>query len=350
MHSLFKSACVTALLAFTTPALADSISPSSYANTIHIGDTLSLGKTVNVSAGTPTTAQADIFFLTDTTGSMGSTIDAVKSNFGAIASSVSGNIAYGVGEFKDEGEAYIYKQNSDISTDVSAAQSAIDSWSASGGGDFDEQGLYALGQAATTTSWRDGSKKIVLLAGDASSHENLDTVESAAATLVANGVTVESIDVGNLNYTGQFSGPDSIYANGVAGQYFTSFGDDLVAQIQAAIGSAFSNYSSVALQIVGGAGLDVAFAPAGITGSFDRSIDRAFDFDLSVTGLTAGTHSYTINALVDGGIIASATDTITVLDNGPSVPEPATWAMMITGFGMVGTALRRRTSLVPQSV
>ncbi|HEU4968186.1 PEPxxWA-CTERM sorting domain-containing protein, partial [Sphingomonas sp.] len=26
----------------------------------------------------------------------------------------------------------------------------------------------------------------------------------------------------------------------------------------------------------------------------------------------------------------------------PSVPEPATWAMMIAGFGLIGGALRRR--------
>ncbi|WP_293403470.1 PEPxxWA-CTERM sorting domain-containing protein [Phenylobacterium sp.] len=30
---------------------------------------------------------------------------------------------------------------------------------------------------------------------------------------------------------------------------------------------------------------------------------------------------------------------------GSAVPEPATWAMMITGFGLAGTALRRRRSL-----
>ena len=28
-----------------------------------------------------------------------------------------------------------------------------------------------------------------------------------------------------------------------------------------------------------------------------------------------------------------------------AVPEPATWAMMISGFGLVGTALRRRQLL-----
>ena len=31
---------------------------------------------------------------------------------------------------------------------------------------------------------------------------------------------------------------------------------------------------------------------------------------------------------------------------GPAVPEPATWALMIAGFGMVGAAMRRRTTAV----
>lgn len=33
------------------------------------------------------------------------------------------------------------------------------------------------------------------------------------------------------------------------------------------------------------------------------------------------------------------------IDNGGAVPEPATWAMMIMGFGLIGAALRRRGSL-----
>ncbi|MGQ5701457.1 PEPxxWA-CTERM sorting domain-containing protein [Sandaracinobacteroides sp. A072] len=37
-------------------------------------------------------------------------------------------------------------------------------------------------------------------------------------------------------------------------------------------------------------------------------------------------------------------ETLLVRDGGsPAVPEPATWAMLIAGFGMVGAALRRRT-------
>ena len=47
-------------------------------------------------------------------------------------------------------------------------------------------------------------------------------------------------------------------------------------------------------------------------------------------GLATGTYVY-----------SSANDTLTVII-GPSVPEPATWAMMIGGFGLAGGALRRR--------
>ncbi len=39
------------------------------------------------------------------------------------------------------------------------------------------------------------------------------------------------------------------------------------------------------------------------------------------------------------------------LHGDPAVPEPATWAMFIAGFGLVGTALRRRTpALLPAKV
>ena len=53
---------------------------------------------------------------------------------------------------------------------------------------------------------------------------------------------------------------------------------------------------------------------------------------INALGLTTGTYVY-----------SSANDTITVII-GPSVPEPATWAMMIGGFGLAGGALRRRAT------
>jgi hypothetical protein len=38
--------------------------------------------------------------------------------------------------------------------------------------------------------------------------------------------------------------------------------------------------------------------------------------------------------------------TFTLVRGGSAVPEPATWAMMISGFGMAGVALRRRRTAV----
>nr|WP_218018015.1 nidogen-like domain-containing protein [Sphingomonas azotifigens] len=46
---------------------------------------------------------------------------------------------------------------------------------------------------------------------------------------------------------------------------------------------------------------------------------------------------------VTGQTSVSMTQTALPFDtSGPSVPEPATWAMLLSGFGLIGTALRRR--------
>ena len=51
--------------------LADTVVPSNYAASLKPGKSVTITKTVIISAGTPTTAKVDVFFLADTTGSMG---------------------------------------------------------------------------------------------------------------------------------------------------------------------------------------------------------------------------------------------------------------------------------------
>ncbi len=343
------ASAIGAALLLSGSAFADTIDPLTFSGTTTVGGTISLAKRVTVNAGAPTTAKADVFFLTDTTGSMGGTINTVKANFGSIAGSLSGDFAFGAGEFKDQGDAFDYKLNQGITTNKASVQSAINTWGASGGGDYPEQGLYALTQAAgASTGWRDGAKKIVLIAGDAPAKTNLATVSSTAAALVAAGVTVESINVGGLglNDYGQFNGSNSIYAAGVKGSYFQNPNSStLVSTILDAIGSAFATYEHVTLQVIGAPGVEVLFTPSsGYTGDYDRDMDRFFDFNVTFKGLTAGVHNIQINALVDGAIVATEYDTITVLTSG--VPEPSTWAMMLIGFaGLSFTAMRRRKSL-----
>ena len=78
--------------------------------------------------------------------------------------------------------------------------------------------------------------------------------------------------------------------------------------------------------------------------------DKAFDVgttgvvefrSLDWTNLTAGQHVISVNGSwgPEGGSYAG---TLNFSPMGGAVPEPATWAMMIGGMGMIGGAMRRR--------
>ncbi len=52
------------------------------------------------------------------------------------------------------------------------------------------------------------------------------------------------------------------------------------------------------------------------------------------------------NAGYEGGGDHFAMDNLTINGTSGAVPEPASWALMIVGFGMVGGSLRRRATVV----
>lgn len=68
---------------------------------------------------------------------------------------------------------------------------------------------------------------------------------------------------------------------------------------------------------------------------------KNYSFDLLGLGLTAG-GSYQLRfAQVDNvGFFNQGVDNVSITTT--AVPEPASWALMITGFGLVGAAARRR--------
>ncbi|NOY92372.1 MAG: hypothetical protein GXP55_14355 [Deltaproteobacteria bacterium] len=112
---------------------------------------------------------ADVYFLIDTTGSMGDPIANVTSSLTSISSEISTRIPdvqMGVGFHRDfpfgdpggvfSGSAYYgassdqpYKNEQDITADLSAVQSAFGRLSAGGGGDNPEAQVEALYQTAT---------------------------------------------------------------------------------------------------------------------------------------------------------------------------------------------------------
>jgi hypothetical protein len=175
-------------------------------------DTVTEKITVTIPASAAV-APADIYFLADNTGSMGSVIAAVQAGASAILGPL-GSLAglqFGVGEYRDfdnAGDASLAFQNlQPITANTAAVTTAINTWSASGGGDLPEAQFYALDQVAGSPAigWRSGVKRIVVWLGDAPGHDPIcaaasglgyDITEaSVTSKLVANQVTVLAVSV-----------------------------------------------------------------------------------------------------------------------------------------------------------
>lgn len=150
----------------------------------------------------------DVFFLSDTTGSMGSPINGVGSSSNLIVGSFLGtgnDVLFGVGEYKDgNADAFAFRYNlvneglPIFSSSAAAISSAIGQWSATGGGDIPEDNLLALRSVAETAPWRPGSRRIVYWFGDAPSLDpgsDGTTLSATLAALAANCIEVFAVDV-----------------------------------------------------------------------------------------------------------------------------------------------------------
>lgn len=337
-HPLF--AALACILMFAGGMYADTITPDSLTRTIAVGETINISKLVTITQ--MVTSPVDVFFLADTTGSMGGAIGTVRTNASSILSAVtvvSPTVQFGVGEYKDFGDAYAYRLNQAMTASPSAVQTGINMWSAGGGGDYQEADLYALNRAATDagTGWRTDSRRFLVWMGDASGHDPSGGITEGMATsaLTGNHIATYPINVGTMNDTGQ------------AGRIATATGGmlstnpaDVTAAIISAISTALINYSTVDLAIVPlTPGLTFSFVPPSYNGTYDRSIDRAFAFDLGITGATPGIYNFAVVARVDGSIVAREIDSITVGE----VPEPATFALLGAGLTVLALARRRKS-------
>ena len=133
----------------------------------------------------------DIYFLADTTGSMGPTLANVQANASDILDAVKAEAAdprFGAGDYKDfrscgEGETppcfangYAFNNAAPIPAsddEGSGALAAINAWAAGGGIDAPEGQLFALDRlsSASNAGWRSDSSRILVWFGDNPGHD-----------------------------------------------------------------------------------------------------------------------------------------------------------------------------------
>jgi hypothetical protein len=308
MKSLFTAGAMVAILLGGANAFADSISPSTF----------------DVNDGAATSAQVDVYFLADTTAGMGGEVGAIQASASALLSSLSGlgNVAFGVGEYKDDpatsGDPSAFRMNSNISTDLAVAQAGINLWGASGGGEIPEADLFGLTSAANDASWRTGSQKIVVWFGNAPGHDSSlgATLSGTEVALNEQNVTVEAINVGNRDGQGQATA----ITKATNGTLFNGIDETgLVSAIENAVTSSSASYASSASY--GTVGIDRSAVPAGIvigdsptpiTGSFSHFADATHAFNVGLTVMTAGSNDSSLFGTVDVARVATEADHIVV--------------------------------------
>lgn len=213
MHARFRSSATIATAAMATvsavtftalPALgADpGVTPALVELDLDPGETSDpVVKTVQTPAVAPT---LDVYFLADTTGSMGSALANVRANAASIIGDLEAtgsDIAYGAGDYKDfPNEAYAFQNAASISDDAgAAAQGAISHWTASGGGDGSEGQFFALHELATEASigWRTGASRVVVWFGDAPGHDPVcAAISGEGSDITEASLTTELQDAG----------------------------------------------------------------------------------------------------------------------------------------------------------
>ncbi|MEU6430997.1 vWA domain-containing protein [Microbispora sp. NPDC046973] len=190
-----------------TASAAPGVTPADVTLDLAPGQSTTIAKTVSTPAIPP---KPDITFLIDTTGSMGGVISNVRTNANTILSNVASaqpDAQFAVVEYRDVAvDATSFRVAQNLTANQTDVTDGLNSLTATGGGDLPEDGINGLFRVASgAVGFRPNSTRIVLLIGDAPSHDpsNGHTLADTISALQAADITVLAFDLAGLNVGGQ---------------------------------------------------------------------------------------------------------------------------------------------------
>jgi hypothetical protein len=209
------------------------------------------------------------------------------------------------------------------------------------GSDLGGEAANAVQSAVALSALSAAGWSVVLL----NDSEISDFFNNAGGTLDSSNASVIYMDSTSNNVGGGLSGSEQTIIDGFATEInnFVGSGGGLFTHSQ---GYGWLSALIPGLTVFGEAATGISLTAAG-----NSSFPGLADADLSTgpyhsafsnTGIVPilGRGTASGNAIILGGAGGSIID-----PNTGGVPEPAAWAMMLTGFGLVGGAMRRRPSV-----
>jgi len=353
VESLFDRTVLTTAGAARGPApAAITINPDTNVFTLNPGETINETITVTIpkNAGP---AKADVYFLADTTGSMGGILNAVKAGANNVLAALNGlgvDMVFGVGNYRDfaSGDPFCFQHQLSPTNVVANVTAAINGWTLGNGGDTPEGDLFALDSLAVppggAIGWRSGSKRIIVWFGDAPGHDPICTAvsgapsiteASATAKLVAEGITVLAISTatpgldddpksGASGYVAQCGAPGGLpgqgtrIANATSGVFVSGINagnivNTIISLVTGAV-AAIQNVMLVPSPSI--ASVVTSITPAGGYGPLSSDRDHTLTFDVTFTGPPCQPKEQvftgTIDVVVDGTVVARKKVQITV--------------------------------------
>ncbi|MFT7561052.1 MAG: Mg-chelatase subunit ChlD [Flavobacteriales bacterium] len=154
-------------------------------------------------------ANIEICFVLDTTGSMSGLIEGAKDTIWSIANNIVSlqplpNVKFCLIAFRDRGDKYVTRV-SDLNSDIDSIYSELKRYKAQGGGDTPESVNQALGEAIQSISWSQNPKdiRIIYLVGDAPPHMDYEERQYPDLSLDAKekDIVINTLQCGSMSAT-----------------------------------------------------------------------------------------------------------------------------------------------------